>query len=128
MTSFRIRPKFELSYPERSAVVIDRLNKKLAQEPLFDVVEIPGHFILKIKKEDQHYWSPQLNLAIEDQSDGAKIRGRYEPHHNVWTLFVLIYLALAILCLFVIIFGLSQWGLGLPAKILWILPLLLAMA
>ena len=128
MTSFRIRPKFELSYPEKSQTVIERLSKKIEEEPLFDTVEIPGHYILKIKKEEQHYWSPQLNLKLEDQEDGTLIKGRYEPHHNVWTLFILIYLALAILSLFVLIFGVSQWGLGLPAKILWVLPLLLLMA
>jgi hypothetical protein len=109
-------------------VIADKFHKKLAEDPIFDVVEIPGHIILKIKKEAQHYWSPQLNLALEEVDDGTLIRGRYEPHHNVWTLFILIYLALSILALFVFIFGASQWGLGLPAKILWLIPVLLAMA
>ena len=129
MTSFRIRPKFEASVEKTSEEIIKILNHglELANHP-FDSIDYPGHFIIRIKKENQHYWSPQLNLTFDDQENGCLVRGRYEPHPNVWTLFVLLYLALSILVLFVAILGLTRINLGMEARILWILPILGALA
>ncbi len=131
MTSFRIRPKFEIEHEMSIPQMTNRIKEVLVQEGNpFDAVETPGHLILKVKKEDQHYWSPQLNLMfIETEGNsGIKIKGRYEPHHNVWTLFILLYLAIAILILFLSIIGFSRMGLGMSAKILWVVPVLGAMA
>ena len=129
MTSFRIRPKFEAPVEKTSDEIIRIVNHglELADHP-FDSIEYPGHFIIRVKKENQHYWSPQLNLTFEDQDHGCLVRGRYEPHPNVWTLFVLLYLAISILILFVAILGLTRINLGMEAHILWILPILVATA
>jgi hypothetical protein len=129
MTSFRIRPKFEVSLAKTSEetvrIILDGL--KSANHP-FDAVEFPGNLIIRCKKENQHYWSPQLNLMFDDDHSGCLIKGRYEPHPNVWTLFILLYLAIAILVLFVSILGFTRISLGMEAKVLWILPVLGAMA
>jgi hypothetical protein len=129
MTSFRIRPKFEASLEKTPEEIIKILNYglELAGHP-FDAIDYPGHFIIRIKKENQHYWSPQLNLTFEEEERGCLVRGRYEPHPNVWTLFVLLYLAISILILFVAILGLTRINLGIEAKILWLLPILAATA
>ena len=129
MTSFRIRPKFEVPVEKKSDELIRILehNLALAEHP-FDSVEFPGHYILRIKKDHQHYWSPQLSLILEDDERGCLVKGRYEPHPNVWTLFVLLYLAIAILVLFISILGFTRINLGMEAKILWLLPVLGAMA
>ena len=125
MTSFRIRPKFEFYTQQSSEHVISTIKEALAKanEP-FDFVEFPGHIILRIRKELQHYWSPQLNLELLPEEERTLIKGRYEPHPNVWTLFVLCYLALGIMALFVGIIGFSRRSLDMPATILWILPAL----
>ena len=129
MTSFRIRPKFEVPVEKKSEEIVRILEHSLElSEHPFDSVEFPGHYILRIKKENQHYWSPQLNLIFEDDDTGCLILGRYEPHPNVWTLFLLLYLAIAILILFISILGLTRINLGMEAKILWILPVLGVMA
>lgn len=129
MTSFRIRPKFEVPVEKGPEEIVKILKHhlELADHP-YDSVEFPGHFIIKIKKENQHYWSPQLNLILEEQSNCCLLRGRYEPHPNVWTLFILLYLAISILILFIGILGFTRINLGLEAKVLWLLPLLGAMA
>lgn len=129
MTSFRIRPKFEVFVETTSQEIVALLQQglEMAGHP-FDSVEFPGHLIIRTRKENQHYWSPQVDLTFEDQENGCLIRGRYGPHPNVWTLFVLLYLAIGILALFVSILGFTRINLGLEARILWLLPVLAAMA
>ncbi len=131
MTSFRIRPRFEVVLDQPKDTLIDSLRSKIENRPSTppcDVIFVPGHVRFKIKKEEQHYWSPQLDLTFLEEDVGTVIKGRYGPHQNVWTLFALLYLATAILTLFVAIIGFSRWSLGLTAHILWVLPVLLGFA
>ncbi len=129
MTSFRIRPKFQIHLEKDSSTVLDDLRKGLeAEGNPFDTVEWPGHLVLKIKKEKQHYWSPQLNLQFIEADKGTDVSGRYEPHHNVWTLFILCYLSLTIMALFIGIIGFSRLSLGMSASMLWGLPVLAGVA
>lgn len=125
MTSFRMRPRFEIATEDSADEFLQKIKVHLKQnDDPFDCSVMPGHFYLKVKKEDQHYWSPQLNLSFDEDSDPLLIRGRYEPHPNVWTLFILLYLALSVLILFIGIIGLSRMSLGMSAKILWVVPVL----
>ncbi len=129
MTSFRIRPKFEIHMDQSVEEVTAGLKKALIDEDHpFDLVEIPGHLILKIKEADQHYWSPQLNMKFESDETQTIVRGRFQPHHNVWTLFVLCYLAIGVITLFIGIIGFSRMSLGMSSQILWSLPILAAVA
>ena len=127
MTSFRLRPRFQIETNESMEQITERLHSKLiaAGHP-FDEMIIPDHYILKIRKEDQHYWSPQLNLRFNKEGDNPlMISGRYEPHPNVWTLFMILYLSTGVLILFIGLIGFSQMSLGLSSPILWALPILI---
>lgn len=131
MTSFRLRPRFEIETDQSEDTIVSKLRLKLESEGHpFDEVVIPDHYILKVKSEQQHYWSPQLNLKFnrEEDDDILTISGRYEPHPNVWTLFMILYLAIGVLALFVAVLGFSRMSLGMSAPILWILPVLAALA
>ena len=129
MTSFRIRPKFSVVVDRPVDDVVAGIKEGLEKDGHpFALVEIPEHLILKIKNEDQHYWSPQLNLRFETQGEHTLVKGRYEPHHNVWTLFVLCYLALGVIALFLGIIGFSRLSLGLESPVLWGLPIVILFA
>ena len=47
---------------------------------------------------------------------------------NVWTLFTLVYLAVGVLFVFISIIGFSQKALGNSSSILYVLPILVAVA
>jgi hypothetical protein len=132
MTSFRIRPKFEVISEKSKEHLIKEIKDKALhpnRTSECDVLILKERIKLKIKKEDQHYWSPVLTVYLYEEEDGGTLlRGRYGPHQNVWTLFTLLYLALSILFLFVSIYGFSRMSLGLSYQVLWILPVLLGIA
>ncbi len=105
--------------------VKERFRERIAQpgSPC-TAAYFPEHVILRLPIEEQHLWSPQLELALEAKENGALIRGMYGPKPQVWTFFTIAYGAIGVLGLFIAIIGFSQLSLGMPAHVLWVLPVL----
>ena len=83
---------------------------------------VDNHVIIKVPKADQHYWSPQLTLELEDKEESTLIRGLFGPKPGVWTMFVFFYSAIGFLTLMGLIFGLSQMMLDMNPFGLWSVP------
>jgi len=125
MTSFRIRPRFQIVSPESEAELVQRLRQRVAEgECACRVSIIPGFIVLKIPADARHYWSPQLSLSLEETEEGTLIRGLYGPNPTIWAMFAFLYGAIGLLALFIGIVGLSAKSLGNPAPVLWALPVL----
>jgi len=88
------------------------------------------HITIRVNKSHRHYWSPQLGILMQREhgDNDTKITGIYGPMPNVWTLFAVGYLAIGVLITFISIIGFSQRALGHESKILWVLPVLAAIA
>ncbi|MEZ4911566.1 MAG: hypothetical protein R2774_11985 [Saprospiraceae bacterium] len=132
MSSFRVRPKFEM-YTEKSIEDIIQIVKLKLKDNQYDVIgtAMQDHITLQINKKIRHYWSPQLSIIMEENVDNrneTKLIGVYGPMPNVWTIFALSYLAIFTLVIFIAIIGFSQKALGQEAQILYALPFLLATA
>lgn len=119
-----IRPRFNRVFSSSPEELIDCLSRELKKPdaPVKGLI-IDRHIILEIPPEEQHYWSPRLSLDVEEHPEGALIRGLYGPRPSVWMMFVFFYALLGFISMVILIIGLSQWNLGLPAGILWVLPL-----
>lgn len=124
MTSIRIRPRFKKYYDLPAEKVEDIIKEKLDSSTDFSASVDRGHFTIRIKSEDRHYWSPQLNLSFEEEENRTLIRGLYGPAPNVWTIFLFAYLAIGVLSIFALFLGFSYWMLGKEIQILWALPIL----
>ena len=121
--SFRIRPRFREQIDLSSEEIKKRINIALKEEKdswLGKIVD--NHVILKIPQKDQHYWSPQLTLELEEENGQTLIRGLFGPKPGVWTMFVFFYSAIGFLTLMGLIFGLSQMMLKMDAYGLWSFP------
>ena len=70
------------------------------------------HAVVQIRDGERTFWSPYLNLEVEDEPDGSVIRGRFSPHPNVWTMFMAVYILLAIVALGGLSYGMVQYTLG----------------
>ncbi len=133
MTSFRVRPRFRRESTQSPQEISERIISEVKQtQSPFTVSLVPGmhqHVVLKIHPSERHYWSPQLSLTFESQENGhTLIRGLYGPAPSVWTLFTFGYAVISVLGFFAFALGFSQWSLGIPAPILWALPVLLVCA
>lgn len=128
MEKIEVRPRFHHNTALPPEKVIALLKAALASEeaPVKGLV-VDQHIYLKIPQEQQHFWSPQLNLEIENEENGtgSRINGLFGPRESVWLMFIFFYALLGFAIMIVSIMGFSQWNLGLSARILWALPILL---
>jgi hypothetical protein len=124
MSSFRIRPVFsqivELDPDEVRQRIVQAVERD--EDGRFEVKNFPNFVCLRIREADRHFWSPRLNLSIEESDDGhTRIEGTYGPNANVWGLFLYGYLLIGSLGAFAGVFGFAQWMIGMRPWGLWIL-------
>lgn len=129
MSSFRLRPRFKhytsSSQEEIEKMVVDEMNN---DEDKCDLSVRSGHIVIRILEADRHFWSPQLNLSIEEEEGKTLIHGFYGPNPHTWALFTYGYVILGIVFTFVGIWGLSKWTLDKAAPELWLLLLIAILA
>lgn len=132
MSSFGFRPHFshdiDLGVEEAQAKIIRAVK---AGEDDCEVKVFPGFICLRIPEKDRHFWSPRLNLSIdesEDEEGKTHVTGVYGPNANVWSIFVYGYLLTGSAALFSGILGWVQKTLGNPAWALWIFGVAVALA
>ena len=123
MSSFKIRPRFKHLIVGSKEALEQKLKDGIKQkEKGFLCTHLPGHIYIKIHPEQQHFWSPQLHLSFEQDGDNVIIRGLYGPNPTVWAIFFFGYVAIGILSLFIGMWGLTRWSLGMDSSILWSIP------
>ena len=127
LTITHIRPRFEIVTTLSIQDLEERLHNALKESILTCEGNITSAYAtLYPPLKNQHFWSPQLTLSMEDMDDGnTLIRGMYGPKPTVWTLFVFFYSILALAILIISIIGFSNLSLGISSKILWLLPVLI---
>lgn len=126
MEKIEIRPRFHHSSSLAPEQILQALENALAQKdaPVNGLV-IDHHVYLRIPHEDQHFWSPQLSLEVEATEEGSQVNGLFGPRESVWLMYIFFYALMGFLIMIVMIMGFSQLNLGLSARILWALPVLL---
>ena len=130
MTSIRIRPRFKLSTSYSPEELISKIKLRLEEGGNNCYAEslLKNFIVLKIEKEEQHFWSPQLTLSIDKLENGSFIRGLYTPKPTIWSMFVFFYTGIGVCILFGGLYGLSRLSLNLEAPILWAIPVLVGLA
>lgn len=123
MKSINLRPRCKLDSPMSVEQAMDCFLTKLRRPS----EEIRGsillqHAYLKIKDENQHYWSPELHITVEETENGCLIRGVAGPKPKIWTMFMFFYSAVVVLLVFGSAMGVSQWSLNMDAPWLWSIP------
>lgn len=129
MTSFRIRPRFKSTISLKPEEIREAFRQKLSSENTGCVLTFyTNHILLKIAPNAQHYWSPQLDISMEETEEGTLIRGLYGPKPSVWAMFTFAYLAIGVAATFIAMLGISRLSLGMSAYILWLLPFFAGLA
>ena len=108
-----MRPRFELQLPVDRERWLGSFQRALESDPgpLRGQV-FRKHAVVQMRDGERTFWSPYLNLEVEDEPDGSAIRGRFSPHPNVWTMFMGVYILLGIIALGGLSYGFVQLTLG----------------
>ena len=118
---YRVRPRFEIESNASVDDVVQKIKTSLDQGDGSVKARIRNGFAtLFLPEEEQHFWSPRLNLSLyEEGEDKTQICGVYGPKTNVWAFFLYGYLFVGFLALISGVFAISQWAIGSDPKALW---------
>jgi len=122
-----LRPRFKMNFEESHQNLIEKFKDISKNKTCkFGIVISDGHVIIDIPVEENHFWSPQLNIEIE-QFEGHKsiVKGLFGPKPQVWTMFMFIHFAMAFIFIGSSIMAYVQWTLKSDYKVALITTLAL---
>ena len=91
-----LRPRFQFELDQDPKVLF--LAFENVRTNHFIISRVDNHVFIRIPKNEQHFWSPQLHLEINKTQDKPTIlKGLYGPNPTVWTLFMFLHFAIATL-------------------------------
>ena len=123
---YRVRPRFQIETSMSADEILTKIKSGLSSPNASCRGEINhGYATLFLPPEEQHYWSPQLSLNMEELEEGTLLRGLYGPRPGVWTMFVFFYAIIAFAIVIIGVIGLSNLSLDESGAILWGVPILL---
>lgn len=125
-----IRPRFRLVTSLEPAEVFEHLKEKMAEDDTVTGRVVKQYAILTVPPKDRHYWSPELQVRIEDDSEdfsedkaeGTVIRCLIGPRQSVWLFFTFCYSLISFATIFGGLYGLSQLTMGNMSAFVWLLP------
>tara|TARA_R110000868_G_scaffold304437_9_gene565116 strand:+ start:26567 stop:27088 length:522 start_codon:yes stop_codon:yes gene_type:complete len=122
----RIRPRVRFESELNSEQFLEVIKERLSiTSDKFEGQILPGYATFYPLQKDQHFWSPQLTLSIEETESGSLIRGLYGPKPSVWTMFMFFYSFIGFITMIAIMISLSYWSLGHESLIFWSVPALI---
>ena len=119
-----IRPRFKLKINFDPEKALDHTEKKLSDDPFVTGLRDRSLLFVRGKKRDQHYWSPEMTVRIEEEEydDYTTVSCLIGPQQTVWTLFIFLYSLIFAASTFGGIFGLVKYMNNDDKSWLWIIP------
>lgn len=108
-----MRPTFEMEIPFSKEEVMCRVGAEL-QRPDRTIKSLlfKQYAELHIPDGEVRYWSPHLSLSFDEEGTHTRVRGRFAPRNEVWTLLWVVYLLLAFSAFFAAIFECASRMIG----------------
>ncbi len=87
-----LRPRFKIELDCNNEIALQAFEgAKLTTKDII-ITRVDNHVFLKIPKDKQHFWSPQLDLEIVKTEDKkSMLYGLFGPKPTVWTLFIFLH-------------------------------------
>lgn len=80
-SDIHLRPRFKIDIDESRQKIISKFEDKLNDSDCkYCSKIIDGHVIIDVPAEENHFWSPQLSIEIEEVENGKVIvKGLFGP-------------------------------------------------
>ncbi|WP_203257760.1 GTP-binding protein [Hyunsoonleella ulvae] len=107
-----LRPRFKRELQENNQFILERFEYLKSSQTAFTVTRIDNHVFIKYPKKDQHFWSPQLHLEIDEvDANSCLLHGLFGPNPTIWTLFMFLHFVVASLFIAFAIWAYTNWNL-----------------
>ena len=108
-----LRPRFKFEKDRNNEELLTLFDLAKKEQKNIIVSRIDNHVFLKLPKSEQHFWSPQLHLEIDQISTKTSIiHGLFGPNPTVWTMFMFFHFIVGCLFLGLGAWAYSSWSLG----------------
>lgn len=110
-----LRPRFELEIEMPNEQVIALFLEEKKKQNKFNIECVDAHIFLKLPKDQQLFWSPQLHLEIIEISENrCRLQGFFGPNPTVWTMFIFFHVVVGVIFMANIIWLYSNYSLKNP--------------
>ncbi len=106
-----LRPRFQLKLHKPKEKALNAFDRP--RKTPFVVSRSDDHVFIKFNRENNHFWSPQLHLEINELEDGStQVYGLFGPNPTLWTFFMFLHFGVATLFVIFGIWAYSSAALG----------------
>lgn len=106
-----LRPRFNLELNKNYDTILNSFEDSKCKE--FIIKCVGEHIFIKIPKEEEHFWSPQLHIEIDEIDEfTSKLHGFFGPKPTVWTFFMFLHFSIGVIFIFSAIGAYSNWSLN----------------
>lgn len=110
-----LKPRFKMEYDEPRDEIVSKFKSNLEnQECRYCSKMVGNHIIIDIPKEEEHFWSPQLNIELVEENDKTTVKGILGPKPKIWTMFMFIHFIIAFLFILFFVWFYVNWSLEKP--------------
>lgn len=107
-----LRPRFKIELNESNDSALKKFEDLKHTQKDFVISRVDDHVFIRIPKEKQHFWSPQLHLEINEvNDDSCMLHGLFGPNPTVWTMFMFLHFIVAGLFIAFGIWAYTNWSL-----------------
>lgn len=113
-SDIHLRPRFKMDFDESQQCIISKFEDNLKDgDCKYCSKIVDGHIVIDVPVEENHFWSPQLNIEIEKVEDNKTIvKGMFGPKPQVWTMFMFFHFAVAVAFIGFTVMAYVQWSLN----------------
>ena len=91
-----LRPRFKFDIETTNEILLTRFENQKSKQSNFIVTRLDDHVFIRFPKPEQHYWSPQLHLEINEKGESsATVHGLFGPNPTIWTMFMFFHFIIA---------------------------------
>ncbi len=121
----RVRPRIRFETDMKSDEITSTIKERLDSGICVCEGQVTKNFATIYPPDaEQHYWSPQLTITLEEDDGKTLVRGLYGPKPAVWTMFVFFYSFIGFLTMIALMVWLSYRTIGESTWVFWLIPVL----
>ena len=109
-----LKPRFKIKMEEDKAAILDKFKTEFTKGgSQFSGKIVDHHIIIDISKSEQHFWSPQLHVEVEENEGHTSIvKGLFGPKPTVWSLFMFVHFGVALAFVVFLVIAYTRWSLN----------------
>jgi hypothetical protein len=108
-----LRPRFKFNVKRKNQDLLKLFEDTKDTQSDFIVSCLDNHVFIRIPKQKQHFWSPQLHLEIiETDKNSSTVHGLFGPNPTVWTMFMFFHFFIAVIFIGFGAWAYSNWSLN----------------